>query len=263
MKNTRQYQSIDHNVRAYSGNADFSFIYTVSATKDTRWNVGDNVKLPDGREFVYAKSSGACYAGQGCEFVYTGYQSITALGAATAVGSNQVTVAAGTHSAVAEDELAGGYIIIYPSGSTNNTVQFRGIIGNDASAANAATTVYLDANLILAVGTADTAEIFANPFASVRLSTSTTLAKAGVAATYVSATGKYFWIQTKGFCWLAPQSGVGARGGMGCFWRHDGSLESADTALAVTTATNDTSQYAGFCVTGSAAGNGPLFKLVS
>jgi hypothetical protein len=46
------------------------------------------------------------------------------------------------------------------------------------------------------------------------------------------------------------------------FWRHDGSIESGDTALAVTTAAYDTNQPAGTIITGSAAGNGPLINLL-
>lgn len=239
---------------------DWSFIYETSLVKADQWYIGDRIVLPDGREYRYAKSSAACISGQAAEFTYTGYTAYTAFGVSAAVGATSVTVPAATHAALTEDELRGGYIIIF-DGSTNNT-QFRGIIGNAAADENAAFVVYLDGPLTEAVTAATSAcETYQNPYAALRTGTSMTLAKAGIPAVKVTAASTYFWVQTKGPCWAAPQSGVGANGGIGCFWRHDGSLESADTALAVTTATYDTSQYAGFTIEGTAAGNGPLFML--
>ena len=263
MLNTRRFRETDLMVRT-SDRPSWEYIYKISTVRDVRWNIGDTVELADGREFTFAKSDGLCKAGQAVEFTTTGYQAITALGAATAIGSNQVTVAAGPHVAVATDELAGGYMIIYPSGSTNDTVQFRGIIGNDVSAANAATTLYLDGGLILAVSSADTAEVFANPFAAVHLAATTTLAKAGVPASYVPATGYYFWVQTKGFVWVAPQSSL-ATNKIGACWRHDGTVASAEEGMDAAAGNYAlvSTQYAGFTVTGNYGTNGPLFKLMS
>jgi hypothetical protein len=239
--------------------ADWDFLYRTSTSKDPLYNVGDTVRLADRREFTYAKSAAACISGQGCEFTYTGYVAITTFTTAAAVGALSITVPAATHAALTADELRNGYVVIYDG--TGNDIQFRGIVGNDASILNVAFTLYLDASLTEAVTTSSKIEVFQNPYMALQTGTSTILAKAGIPAVKVSAANTYFWVQTGGFCWAAPQSGVGARGGMGCFWKHDGSLESANTALAVTTATNDTSQYAGHCVTGTAAGNGPLFFL--
>jgi len=90
----------------------------------------------------------------------------------------------------------------------------------------------------------------------------TTLPIAGLPATEVSAANKYFWVQVKGLCWSSPQAGVGGTNGQfGAFWRHDGSIEKADTALATTVPAFSSSQYAGYCVEGNATNNGPLFML--
>lgn len=239
--------------------ADWEFIYRTSTAKDPLYNVGDTVRLPDRREFTYAKSSAACISGQGCEFTYTGYISYTAFTVPAAVGAKTLSVPAATHATLTKDELRNGYALIF-DGSTNNT-QFRGIIGNDASDANAAFNLYLDGSITEAVTTSSAIEVYQNPYMALRTATSETLAKAGVPAVKVTAASMYFWVQTGGFTWSAPQSTVGDNGGIGCFWKHDGSIDSADTALAVTTATYHTSQYAGHTVTGSASGNGPLFFL--
>lgn len=238
-------------------------VYTVTATKEASFDIGDVVVFPDGREFVYSYSSAACAPGQACEFTGTGVIAITTLSAAQsgggAIGAELVEVPAATHAALTIDQLKGGYAVIY--NGTDNKVDFRGIIGNDASLENAAIVIYLDAGVSQAITTSSKVEIFANPYSALRTATSTTLAKAGVPAVTVAAASRYFFCQTKGMTWIAPQAVVGENGGIGCFWRHDGTLESADTALAVTTATNDTSQYAGHTIAGTAAGNGPLFML--
>ena len=240
--------------------ADWDFLYRTSTSKDPLYNIGDTVKLPDRREFTYAKSAAACISGQACEFTYTGYIAITTFTVAAAVGDKIISVPAATHATLAVDELRNGYAVIY-DGTTNN-VQFRGIVGNDASILNVAFNLQLDASLTEAITTSSKIEIFQNPYAALQTSASTTLAKAGVPAVKVTAANMYFWVQTRGCAWVAPADAVvGSNGGIGCFWRHSGAIESTDTALAVTTAANDTSQYAGYTVMGSFSGNGPLFML--
>jgi hypothetical protein len=240
--------------------ASWGFVYLNSTVKDGRRWVGDEVTVPGLGKFVYSKSAAACLPGQACEFTDTGYVAITTFATSWAIGATTITVPAATHAALTEDELCGGFAIIYDG--TTNAVQFRQIIGNDSSILNVAFNIRIGGPLTEAiVSGVSKIEVFANPYSALQTATSTTLAKAGIPASKVSAASTYFWTQISGFNWAAPQTNVGTRGGMGCFWRHDGSLESANTALAVTTATYDLSQYAGHCVAGTAAGNGPLFKL--
>lgn len=237
----------------------YDFLYTTSLVKDARWNPGDRVLLPDGREFYYAKSAEAINTNLACNFTATGYVAYTAASVAGSIGDRSVSVPAATHAALTADELRGGYIVIGGGGST---VQVRQIVGNTASILNVAFTVYLDAPLTAAITASTTGiEVFQNPFAAIGQSVDRTYAKAGVAATVVSAASTYFWVMTKGFTFLAPQAGVGNAGLNGLFWRHDGSVDDANTAIGVTVEGYSTSQYAGFCVEGSASGNGPLILL--
>lgn len=239
---------------------DYSFIFETSLVKSPKWNVGDRAILGDGREYVYSKSASACISGMGAKGTLTGYTAYTAFAVAGAVGDSEVTVPAATHAALTEDELAGGYIIIF-DGSTNN-VQFRGIVGNAAAAANALFKVYLDAALTEAVVASTSAcETYKSHFAAVNNSSSLSLPVLGVPAVKVTATDTYFWLQVKGPCWIAPQTSVDGHGGLGVMWRYDGSLEGVETALAVTVATYDTAQYAGHLLQGGASGNGPLVNL--
>ena len=248
---------------AHANAPSWDFLYETSTIRNPNYNIGDKVVLPDGREFIYAKSASALYAGQGCEFTATGYTAYTAFGVSASIGDKELTVPAATHAALTEDELRGGYIVIF-DGASNHYTTIRGIIGNDAAASGAAFKVYLDAAITYAVTAGTSAcETYQNPYASLTLGSDAAKSKAGVPTTYVSAASKYFWVQKKGMIWLPPQtSNVGENGGRGCFWRHDGTLEGAEVALGgLTVPAGDTSQYAGYCVEGSQAGNGPLFML--
>jgi hypothetical protein len=248
---------------AHSDAPNWDFIYDVSKVKDPQWDVGDRVVLPDSREFRYAKSNGAAalYASHGCEFTATGYTAITTFATSHAIGAKQVTVPAATHAALTQDELRGGYITIFDGASDYYTTT-RGIIGNDAAVADALFVVYLDAPITYAI-TASTSkcETYENPYAALTVASNADKPKAGVPAAYVSAAANYFWVQTKGFIWVAPQGADSDNGGIARVWRHNGGLESLETAYAITVATADTSQYAGYCVVGSPGGNGPLFNL--
>ena len=243
---------------------NMNFLYAdPSTTKSSVWNVGDKVVLPDGREFRYAKSLGnnALFAAHGCSFTYTGYVSYTAFATSHAKGSTEITIPAATHAALTEDELRGGYVIIF-DGATDLNTCVRGIVGNDAADSGAAFDVQLDGmihNPIVA-GT-EAVEVYQNPWMGMDVASDAALPKAGVPTTTVSAAANYFWVQTKGICWIAPQSTVTGNEGTASMWRHDGSLEAVATALTATVPDTACTQYAGYSIQGTYTGNGPLFML--
>lgn len=241
---------------------DWSFIYETSTVRDEKWHVGDIAELPDGRKFKYGKSFNALSATRGCEIYVGGVNSYSLLGATTAKRGRTLKVAAVAHDELAKDELRGGYALIYGSDGDDTDTQFRGIIGNDASADAAAFTIYLDAGLFKEVTVANYCEIFQNPFAALRLSTTTVedFPKAGVPAVEVSAGSMYFWFQVTGPIWLPPQAGL-IDEQIGAMWRHDGSLGDINTTLGVSCIAEAMTQYAGYRLIGSYSGNGPLFNL--
>jgi hypothetical protein len=248
---------------------DYGFIYKTSAVRDERFYPGYEVRVPGVGNFVYSKSAAACISGQGCEFTDTGVVGITTLSTAQsadagsgAIGSKIVEIPAASHNALTEDQLRGGFVVVY--NGTDNNVDFRQIVGNDVSAENAALTIYLAAGISQVITTSSKVEVFANPYSALQTGDSSTLAKAGVPAAPVSAANKYFWCQVgkfPSFCWVAPQGAGSANDDIGRYWRHDGTVEATDTALATTVPDADTSQYAGHTVAGSPGGNGPLFNL--
>lgn len=240
------------------------FLYRVSTVKDPKWNIGDEVEIGGGRKAVYAKSTGAnaLYASHGCEFSLTGLVSYTAFATSHVVGSTQITIPAATHAALVEDELAGGFVIIFDGASDYYTTT-RMITGNAASASGAAITVYLDGELSYAITSGTSAcEVYRNPYSAIVVASDAAKPKAGCPMAYVPASESYFWILKEGICWVAPQSTVGNdHGGVGICWRHDGSIEGTETALGGTVPAGDGSQIAGYCISGSQAGNGPLIVL--
>jgi len=238
---------------------DYGYLYTTSLVQAPDIAVGDLRTLPDGREYRYAKSAAACLSCQGCEFTTTGLVAYTAFAVSAAVGVQEVTVPAATHALQAKDALRGGYVIIW---AADGSVQFRGIVGNDATAADVAFKIRLDAGLTNAVVAATSAiELYENPYAALQTAADPTKAVAGVPAAAVAAASTYFWVQTKGPVFVNPAATVTGNEGVGCMWRHDGSLDAVATAIGGTVPDTDTTQYAGYRIEGSADGNGPLFML--
>jgi len=238
---------------------DWSFIYRASTVKADEYNVGDTVRLPDRREYTYAKSKGACAAEQACEFTNTGLVAYTAFATSHAIGVQEITVPAATHAVQTLDSLRGGYVIIH-NGSGTYT-QVRGIVGNAAHAANVAFKCQLDGPLSTAIVSGTSAiELYANPYTELQAGATTTLCKAGLPAVTVTAADVYFWVQTRGFCFINPQSGVDAAE-TGLMFRHDGSVQDIETSLAVTTADYTGTQVAGYRAIGGYSGNGPLMFL--
>lgn len=237
---------------------DYGFLYQISTIKDPKWNIGDVVEPGNGKGFVYCKSGGACWTGQGNminnAIPATGID-YALLAAAQAVGDKLVQMTAVlTHT---ENDLKGGTILLKTAtDSTNAALQCRGIIGNTASAIAGTITIYLDAPLTGALTTASYGYCMPSPYSDVRYgNTGGKASHVGVAATYVSAANVYHWEQFKGrVMGLASQADVGTQAfGRSVVWRHDGSIQLAQTTDGVNGLLE---QLAGYIVDNNAALNG-------
>ena len=258
----RQYLVNSEGKVNYDNATTYDFIYKASTTKDPNYNVGDLVRLPDGRELRYALSGSALCCAEACYHVCAGIVPYTSATTTIAVSATSLTIPAATHVALAKDKLRGGYIQIFGSATDDADSQFRGIIGNDATAADVAFTLYLDGPTDVEIDTSHEYEVWGNPWDGVYWDSGAYRGKAGVPAAYCSAASTYVWIQTRGPKFCNPQSGVlNSTYQVGLFWRCDGSLQDANTALATTIAQYTTSQYAGYIIGGDYSGNGPLFML--
>jgi hypothetical protein len=230
---------------------NWDFLYESSTLKDPRWNPGDRVVLPDGRVFRYAKAS-AAVASTSLAVSFSAAVKIAfeAFAGASAVGDTKVTI---NQASITADELRGGYLVF--NHGTSLPV-FAGIIGNTASDSSNNVVVYIDRSLPVAVTTALSFEILSNPYAAVnQASTNGTRSFAGIPAA-AAANGAYFWVQTWGPIWAAPQASVAATAYIReVYFRHDGSLDIRTAAGDLTAFVTD--QRAGFVIDQSDAGQGP------
>jgi len=158
----------------------------------------------------------------------------TLLTGTRAIGDKYVDFPAGAvHPAYVKNELSGGSILISDSddgsGLTDNNPQNRTITGNDVSTLNGALRVYLDTPLSRATAATTYAFLMPNPYSKIQTDLSSGRVQhgmAGVAAAYVSAADRYFWIQTWGPAWVAMNADLSTKTyeQQEAVWRWDGSV---------------------------------------
>jgi hypothetical protein len=233
--------------------SNWKFLYTASVVKSEKWNVGDRVVTPDGRAFRYAKAGGVCAPEFGAynplptivnavapaqSVIQTPIQGLVVV--AGTLDANVVTITKGATAGVnadgvlALDELRGGYIVV--GNGANQHPQNRGIVGNPASVAGAASLdVYLDAPLTAAVTVGTTnIETMLNPYEFLKADQSATAFMTFLGLPVVSATlGQYFWVQTWGPLWVTSDNNTGKiAGGRDVLFAANGSLVSMNATYA-------------------------------
>ena len=225
---------------------DWSFIYEKSIVKHPHYNIGDRVVLPDGRVFRYGLAVNSVECGLGVKFSGTMAADGIALTSASqtqAIGDRQFSVASQTF---AEDELRGGYAVLYTASST---YQQFGIVGNTAASASTV-TIYLDRALTTALTTTNGIEVLPNPYRYLKKEYNYYMSHAGIPMSSATA-GQYFWIQTWGPLWANPGPyGQGASvSERDVIFNADGSLRNkAEWGVIVG------NQKAGFLMTADSAG---------
>ena len=220
-----------------------------------------------GKVYRYGKSGGACYTGRGNVF-YPAINDATGAGgidyavlaAAAAAGDTVVKMTNTGSAAIAEDFLVGGQILIKPTETvTDAQVMERTVIANSyAAATSGVCSITLSAPLETAVTTSNYAFVMPSHWTDVRYANvgQGGFTFAGLAATYISASGYYFWTQVYGPCWICPQASMGgtvATYGLyrTCYWRHDGSIDYHGNI-----GSNVTDQIAGYILDNNASANG-------
>lgn len=206
------------------GGATGQGLYEVSAIK--RYNIGTRRVTPDGRVFRYAKSGGICFTGQGSA-IYPSIAFLTGCSGDLVATDKQITF---TNKIYAEDELKGGYITIYGGAPANSDCPHRLITGNNYCDSTAL-TLELDGAVGRVVVDGQDCEVYHNLYSDLRLGTRTTESFAGLAAAYVGAANKYFWVQTWGPAWCALQAGSTNDGQYrDVYFRHDGTIQVFGTS---------------------------------
>ncbi len=217
-----------------------------------RYVLGTRHLAWDGSVFRYCKAAST----------YTSYQaavwdeatggdvSFESLVIGSAAGSNIVTI---TEGSLTENQYAGGQLLIYHATGDGSLYLIQ---GNDASSGTI-TTLYLDRPLPVAITSSDNIELYANLYSTAKQG------EGGGASGFIGIpmallTDNYHgWIKTWGPTFISPQSTVGNSLLQECYFRTDGSIDvSSSRGTGVIT-----SQRAGYVMTGSAGGNGPIVML--
>jgi len=215
---SKQFQYPCNPLNWQAGAKDFSGdnLLGIYAIEDVqRYVYGTRYLTWDGRVYKYFHAGAAIttsHVDYGLYF-YGGHRSAWYLTFANthAVGDTSVIVTFATSDTTtcAEDELAGGFMIMYKSGIANQ--QVRMIVGNTL-AVSSICTVYLEAPLATVLtGSTDAYEVLANPWADLRSAyagNNTNSTMAGMPVTPVTS-GYNSWVQTWGIArgsWVEPAS---------------------------------------------------------
>ena len=218
------------------------------------YDVGSRYVTGDGRIFRYALAGGTLIPGQGVKSYHEQHIAYAVFPAAAAAGTTTLSVTVAAHDGsiathdgtLVENELVGGYILIFDKTATNMTV-FRQILSNTAVASGGGTTVItIDDPIPNALSTSDACECMASPYLSVVNDTDENKAVVGLPS-MVATVGQYLWIQTYGPCWIAPHADVGTGANVHeAFFNHDGSLGIHGDGASL--------QHAGFVMTRARGG---------
>lgn len=239
---------------------DFADIYNADSTQ--KYALGTRLQMDD-RVFRYACAGAAgVNAGYGAFFKVTttlglGYEAIHV---AASAGDKTVTL---TEAGITADKWAGGYIVL--GHNSDATRQNRRIISNTATDGDVHVVVTLDGPLHVALTTSEGVEIIPNIYSNLQ---TTALQEynsvAGVPAV-TTTTGKYFWVQTWGPCWITP-GGTGTPGSTAhertVYFVGDGSI-NGDVGLLDPTTEPERRQVAGFIIQQDSSGSGgPPFVML-
>ena len=235
-------------------------IYEISATQ--RHRLGTRLVRGD-RVYKYAKA-GCTLATQILAWYNDyGVSSYAAVPTASAYGQPTLYATIGATDGVAADgvvaahELQGAWVTVFNlnAGAASTDFTFQ-ILDNNAVASGGGTvTLTLDSDLPYAATTSAATEITGNIYSDVRTGNSGGhRGMVGVAMGAATTTLPYFWLQTWGPTWVAPQAAVGATAMVNqVVARHDGSLDTcglvADDAYG-----NQLCQHVGFVITRVAGG---------
>ena len=229
-------------------------IYNADSTQ--KYALGTRLQVDD-RVFRYALAgTNGVNAGYGafykCELAVT----YVAAGAASVAGDTTMTI---TESSITKNQLAGGYVVMGHNSAA--TTQNRRIISNTASSGTTC-TITLDGPIHVA-GT-HSVEIIPSIYKNLQTVSTEFDGCAGVPA-ITTTTGKYFWVQTWGPCWIVP-GGAGTPGSTATertvYFVGDGSI-NGDVGLTAPTTEPERRQVAGFIIqTDSNGSGGPPFVML-
>ena len=157
--------------------------------------------------------------------------------------------------AIAVDELAGGYLVVFDADAKAFTRQIKSNTVMTAAAIAAGNTqmtlVLTDPIPVALVADTDHGECMASPYRYLTAYTGNDKGAVMGMPQLVYTSGQFGWIQTWGPTWIAPQAAVGSGSNNRiCIFRHDGSIDELDYSDTY----NNKGQIAGFVMSHAQAG---------
>lgn len=221
--------------------SNFPDINLVSSVKESRYEVGRRIELPDDRAFRYCLAAGSSLAHRGAINASIipgdtgdGYEG--AAGYATALGENELQIS-DTDTAHTADYYRGGWIVIFNASSEFQTSR---ILKSTASDGTSLKITISDPLKVALTATGVGVTLYRNPYISIKAGS----AQLANVETFVVvpmaniASGEYFWGQISGPAWVTPHgvtwpgSGVDRRD---VYFHQDGTIDPAVTAGVGTT----------------------------
>jgi len=177
--------------------------------------------------FVYAKAGGTLWTDRGARNSLVQKINQVAVAVEQAIGDKTVSLTIASGTAIAENELAGGEVLLGLFGTNPQPAFTRGIISNNAIATGTGGTLVLvlDSPIPIALTTSWTAECMVNPYSAVIETTDDFSMVMGM-PTVPAKIGEGVWLQVSGPTWIVPQATVGAAvSTQQCVFKNDGSIE--------------------------------------
>jgi hypothetical protein len=228
-------------------------IYSPDSTQlyelGTRYQVDDRV-------FRYALAGTAgVNAGYGAFFYVTttlglGYEAVHV---AADAGATSIIV---TEASITANKWDGGYVVVGHNDA--DTTQNRRIVSNTATDGDTHVTIELDGPLHVALTTSEGVEIIPNIYSDLQTAGGQEYVSVAGVPAVTTTTGKYFWVQTWGPCWIVP-GGAGTPGSTAAertvYFQGNGTI-MGDVGLVDPTTEPERRQVAGFIIQKDTAGSG-------
>jgi len=178
------------------------------ASNTQNYRIGSRMMLDD-RVFRYAMAGDTLCPGYGAKNTIPQHVGFAAIGGCTEGEYTVVVTVGGTDGilgdgVIGEDELEGGYLVIFTPG--NNAINRR-VVGNTATTGAGPMTVTVDRPWPLDVANTEHAEIMASPYLNVQTGHNPVASVMGM-PTQIATVNQYIWIQTWGPVWIVPAGDV-------------------------------------------------------
>lgn len=208
------------------------------------------------KEFIYAIAGGSLIPDVGAMNSFSQKVSMRNTSAKILIGATVITITVAAGLEIAEDELAGGEIVVFPGDNNSFT---RGIVSNNAIATGVGGTlaVVVDSPIPVEIPAGKGCECIRSPYSAVKENQGEWAMVMGM-PTVVATVGQGLWLQVSGPSWAAPAAEVGA------LVKNQEAVFVGNGSLALrSTAGNEDCQFAGVIIaTAEGGGQGAPFIML-